>query len=160
MPDIYGFNAQHRGIGLVTARDMILRVSTADGTTLGDEYLVQNVSIQYNQPIQTIRELSTPNGYYHALPPQGVSSLSRIVGSRSIKTVLGSTGSGIWVAPNENEQNANTGRTVTVSPVTGKSGPTYVMQGCIIENYSLNMDANSSLLVESVQIRFGLMEEK
>ena len=151
--DIFGFDAEYRGIGLVTARNMVLVVAGSTENTRGD-YLVQNVAINYQQPIQIIRELSTGNAYYHALPPQGTVSIGRIVGQRPITILLGTPGQNVWKAPDGQEQ-GNQSRTVILKSKSNVPGPTYKMFGCIVENFSGSTDANSSFVQENVVIRFG-----
>lgn len=150
--DVYGFNAEYKGIQLVTAKEMKLVVADSDAS--GEEYLIQNVSISYQQPVQLIREISSGNGYYNAYPPQGMLGIERIIGEKPISAVLGSTGKGIWTTPKVGDT-AN--RTIKLMPLDGKPGPKYTLEGCIITNVSINVDANRSLLPESVQIRFGKM---
>lgn len=157
--DLFGYDAQYKGIGLITAKNMILKVagSSTRGTT--GEYLVQNVAINYQQPIQIIREISTGNAYYHALPPQGSLSIARIVGRRSIALLLGPPGTGVWTVPGAGEDEGGESRLAVLESRQGQGGLSYKMYGCITENFTANADANSSFVQESVVLRFGKMSE-
>lgn len=159
--DVYNFNAEYKSAKIVTARNMILTVG-GQGTPSQGDYLVQNVTISYQQPINLIREISTGNAYYHALPPQGSMSIGRIVGKSPITAVLGAPGQGIWVAPNSTSNtgfNADeVGRIVVLQPLAGQQGPKYSMFGCIVETFGASTDANGSLVQSNVTVRFGRLD--
>jgi hypothetical protein len=153
--DIYGFDAEYKGVGILTAKNMKLIVSGGGSTTdkVG-EYLVQNVNVMYQQPVQILRELSSANAYYHTMPPQGSITIGRIVGKRPITALLGPAASGVWTCPKQGE--TTDGRLITLTTFK-TTGPKYTMYGCIVESFSSTTDANSSFVQENVSIRFGKM---
>lgn len=157
--DVFKFNARFNGGKIVQAKEMKLTVAGAENNST--DYLVQNVSIQYGRPIQTLRELSTPNMYYHTLPPAGTVSIGRIVGRTPITSILGASASGIWTAPSslEGESNAAVAsRVVQLKRIAGGSNsPTYTMEGCIVQALSAATDVNGNFVQESVTIIFGKM---
>ena len=152
--DIFGFDAEYRGVGLITAKDMVLKIEGRSTEGTQGDYLVQNVAISYQQPIQIIRELSTGNAYYHALPPQGTISFGRIVGKGPITKLLGPPGQGIWKAPQAGEGDEK--REISLTRIGGQQ-PAYRMYGCIAENFSGSTDANSSFVQENIVVRFGML---
>ena len=154
--DIFKYNAEYSGAKVITASKMILTVNGP--ATSKKDYLVQNVTIQYSRPIQSIRELSSGNIYSLGLPPIGNLSVGRIVGETPITSVLGPPGEGIFTTPGNSSSSDTDARLVTLSPVGGAKGPTYKCYGCVVESYNVNTDANAQLVQEAVTIRFGLLE--
>ncbi len=154
--DVYGFNANYSGVELLSAKEMELVVSNSN--TSGTSFLIQNVSLNYQQPIQTIRELGSADAYYIGQPPVGNLSIERIVGSEKITKLLGAFGSGLWTIPSSGSSTSTNNRIVTIKPLKGMTGTSYKMFGCIVTTFGNTMNANSSLVQDSIQIMFGSLE--
>lgn len=153
--DVYNFNAVYKNIGLVQSKEMMLTIAD---NKIAAEYLLQNVSFSYQQPVQVVREIGSSNGYYLAYPPIGNLTASRIIGKRPITDYLGTPGQGIFTVPSNGGSSEGTGRLAILSPIMGVKGPIYRMHGCIVMNISFNGDANRFIVQEDVQIKFGMLE--
>lgn len=145
MRDIYSYNAEYSNKKIITSSEMMLFVN--GGATTNVEYLIQSVSIQYNQPAGALGELGSGNRYWTTGAPMGSISVDRIIGSKPLTAVFGATAKGIWVP--------SSGVTCELKPVEGGTGPTYTCYGCIITQLGLDVSTQGGYCRERVSIQFG-----
>lgn len=150
--DIYGNEVYYTANKIVSAHKMILTVEGQTATTVGA--LVQNVAIQYSQPVQIIREVGSTNYYYFSQLPQGSVSFGRLVAvDKTILDVLpralNGTTQNIWKVPDEGETSPQ------VILRSTEYNLKYIMNQCIVENLGINTDINAMFVQEQVVIRFG-----
>lgn len=151
MTDIFGRKTEFGQGKFNTADAMVLKV--ASGGETGKEYLVQQVAIQFNQPLNRIYEISSPNVYFAPGRPVGTCQLGKIVGAHGIEAVLGTAGSGVWTTDGE-----VSGKVMSFYKKGGNSGAyhlSYIMTGAVAESYSVTTDANALLLQETASLQFA-----
>ena len=153
--DIYGNDVNYASTSIITAHKMLLTIEGQDISSIGA--LVQNIAIQYAQPVQIIREVGSKNYYYFSQLPQGSVSFGRLVATdRTILDILPSrvagTGKNIWEVPDEGEQSPKLSlRSIEDNRVQ------YEMFQCIVESFGVNVDVNAQFVQEQVVIRFGAL---
>lgn len=152
MTDIFGRNTEFRQGNFVTADTMVLRV--ASGGTSGQEFLVQQVAIQFNQPLNRIYEISSPYVYFAPGRPVGTCQLGRIIGSKTITEILGTEGQGVWSTEGDVDQKMMTFFKKTNGSNAGYQ-LSYVMTGTVCESYAVATDANGLLLQENISLQFA-----
>jgi len=164
MPDIYGKNVQYKNTGLVTADEMILTIQGGGTTTAGqtsNQFLVQSVIIQYNQPVNRVFEIGSSFVYFAPGRPIGNLQIGRIVGSKLITALLGQTGTGVWTAA---AAEAAGDKTVTFRKGSAAGGSIsggndadvqLHITGLIIESYGFQTDANGTLCQENISGQFA-----
>jgi len=155
MADIFGKDDKYSNSNVTTADQVTLKAGKITTNSLEkDEYLVQNIAIQYSQPIQVLNEIGSNKRYLLQSKAQGTCRIGRIVGAKTIEAIFGKFGGDIWTAEADDDK----GRTITVATGTKKGntgkGFSYVMTGCIVESYSLAVDTNGNMCQEDVNIRF------
>ena len=151
--DIFGKEQKHVPIDFVTSDLMILRVGLIEP---GEEYLVQTVSFQYNQPINRLYEIGSANAYFAHGRSIGTLQIGRIIGEKLITELMGPVGTGVWST--DLSKGAPGSRTIVLK----KKGNTnqganlqYIFLGAIIESYGAAMDANGMLVQENVTMQYG-----
>ena len=155
--DIYGNEHNYVGNSIITAHEMVMSIaggSSAGGSVTAKGALVQNVTIQYSQPVQIIREVGSKNYYYYTQLPQGTVSFGRLVAhDSSILDLLPREDSGpnIWKVPGPLQENP----LVELRALSG--GLRYLMKQCIVESIGINVDSNAQFVQEQIAIRFGSM---
>ena len=126
------------------ARSETMVVSTDSGT-IG---LAQNVSINYNQPLQRVYELGTSKTFMVSGRTQGNASIGRIIGeNETLPTVLG-----------EDFFKVDGGKGGTLVLKDQASGTTLTCIGCYVSGYSTSTDANGSIVTEQITIDFQSLE--
>jgi len=164
MPDIFGKSTQYKGTNLVTADEMVLTVGTSGGGGALTEYLVQNVVIQYNQPLNRLYEIGSPYVYFAPGRPMGTAQIGRIIGSQVITGILGAPGQGVWTtkveAGGEAARTATFRRVASTTPgIVHRSGTginlNFRLTGFIIESWGVSTDANGMLVQENVSAQFA-----
>jgi len=151
MADIFGKETKFRPANFVTADAMILIIS--GGGRSAAEYLVQQVSIQFNQPLNRVYEIGSANVYFAPGRPVGTVQLGRIVGAQSITALLGEAGSGVWTT----DGNVNS-HMLTFFKRGGNVGAyhlSYIITGAVVDGYSSQTDANSLLVQETASLQFA-----
>lgn len=158
MPDIFGRIDQVFGGGLsADSMFMFWPALLAQGGGVG--LLVQNVSLQYAQPVRRIFELgpgTTVNGahaqytYYVVGRPEGTFQMARIFGFAAIsKAFYEAYGSPCNETPG-----------ITLSSSAGCNGQdngafaVWTLEGCIINGIAMNASAQEMLIQESVSMMF------
>lgn len=154
--DVFGQQNNHTGNSIITAHTMILTVETATNLTLGA--LIQNVVIQYSQPINVIREIGSKNFYYFAQPPRGSVQFGRIVAEdKIIFDVLPRDAKTVWNTPAPGQQNPKISLKSTAS--SGNSIQ-YDLYQCLVDNLGVTIDSQSSFIQENVSLTFGSLQIK
>lgn len=159
--DIYGHKIESGTATILTGKDYLMTVSSGAQKN-GVEYLIQGISIQYQQSATPIYEIGSGNAYTHTRPPQGQIQIERIIGSKSIEEIFGESGNGIWDLSTKEDIK------ITIAPmgnVNGnakgqKNGPRFIMHGCSLVQYSVSGSAQLDMFQESATITFALCEEK
>jgi hypothetical protein len=156
--DLYGKNTQFGDTSILTAD--IMKMSVAGGGNIEQGFLVQNVTIQYNQPLNRIYEIGTNLVYFAPGRSIGTMQMGRIVGKEPITGIFGATGSGIWTTKGIGQA----ARVILLSSIgtTGGSADapavTFKVNGAVIESYGFATDANGLLVQENVTIQFAGLE--
>lgn len=153
--DIYGNDVSYTTTGLIKASDLLLTVEGMNVATIGA--LIQNVALQYSQPVQVIREIGSRNYYYFAQLPQGSISISRLVSAdKRIVDILPKNvnGMNIWEVPDEGQESPQMGLRAV------KSGQLYyVMHQCIVESLGVTVDVSAQFVQQQLVIRFGSLSD-
>ncbi len=165
MADIFGKDQKYAATNILTAD--IMRLKVGDLAT-GAEYLVQNVQIQYNQPINRIFEIGSSNVYFAPGRSVGSLQIGRIIGKESLVAVLGPVGTGVWTTNVEQGDAASRTLTFANTAPPGEGGAlggfedaiAWIISGGVVESYGLGADANGLLVQENVQIQFAGLEFK
>lgn len=152
MADIFGKKQQYKQTSFVTTDFMVLKVGNLK---TGVEYLIQDINLQYSQPLNPLPEIGSSYLYFVPTRPMGNFSINRVVGKYPITAVFGPTGQGPWSSLNPDDN-----KSVMFYKIDSGGGIalSYVMTGFIIENYQVTGNANGLLLQESVSGRFASME--
>ena len=161
MPELFGKNQTYKATNIVTADEMSLIVGDGVDQLASGEFLVQNVSIQYNQPLNRLFEIGTSFVYFAPGRAIGSLQMGRIVGRKSLQSILGPVGSGIWTA--DLSRGGPGSRTLTFrnrgGGLAGGGLPiTYIVTGAVVESYGLATDANGLLVQENVAMQFAGLE--
>jgi len=152
--DLFGNEVNYSANSIITAHNMLLTVEGQSITTIGA--LVQNVTIQYSQPIQIIREVGSKNYYYFAQPPQGSVSFGRLVAQdKTILDILPKSTKNIWEVPKEGQQSPQ----INLKSVDNDNVK-YELYQCIVESLGINTDVNAAFVQEQIVVRFGSMQIK
>lgn len=154
MPDIFGRQQDFKATSFVTSDLMVLKVGKLDTKSV-TEFLVQGVSVQFNQPLNRLYEIGSGFVYYAPGRALGTCQISKIVGNKPITALLGDPAQGIWVTGNENDSDAHTLSFFTKSNSSTTLKLKYVMTGAIVEGYSMNTDANGLLIQETVSLQIA-----
>lgn len=152
--DIYGSNVNYTSTSMLTAHKLIMTISS-NGKSLAGA-LVQNVVIQYAQPIIVIREVGSTNFYYFAQPPQGSVTFGRlVVENKRIFDLLPKQAGGatVWNVPKKGQNNP----TIILRSSTPDSNVEYKLNQCIVSNLGINVNSDSSYVQEQVAMTFGSM---
>ena len=155
MPDIFGKRQDYVPMDFTTSDLMILRVGVIEP---GDEYLVQNIAFQYNQPLNRLYEIGSAKVFFANGRPIGTMQLGRIIGQKHITELLGKTGQGVW-STDLSKGNASA-RTIIFKKRGGQNRGAqiqFVMTGAVVESYGYATDANGLLSQENVSLQFGGM---
>lgn len=156
--DIYGHKIEKGTATILTGKDYLMTVSSSSAQKSGVEYLIQGISIQYQQSATPIYEIGSGNAYTHTRPPQGQIQIERIIGSKSIEEIFGESGKGIWDLSTKEDIK------ITIAPIGNangqKNGPRFIMHGCSLVQYSVSGSAQLDMFQESATITFALCEEK
>jgi hypothetical protein len=150
MQDIFNRKTEFGQGNFVTADAMVLKVMSGGATE--KEYLVQQVAIQFNQPLNRIYEIGSPFVYFAPGRPVGTCQLGRIVGAHSITKVLGPEATGVWTTEGE------VGEKVMKFFKKGSGAGyalSYIMTGAVCESYAVATDANGLLLQENVSLQYA-----
>ena len=153
MPDIFGKDQKYVPMDFTTADLMILQVGLIPP---GEEYLVQNVAFQYNQPLNRIYEIGTSNVYFANGRSIGTVQIGRIVGQKHITDLLGPTGQGVWST--DLSKGTPASRTILFKKKGGVNQGAnlqFVLTGCVCESYGGATDANGLLFQENISMQFG-----
>jgi hypothetical protein len=145
MTDIFGLKTEFGDTQILTADFLTLRVGGTDTTRKG--FLVQNVTLQYNQPLNRVYEVGTGLVYFAPGRAIGTMQLGRIIGDRPLSGMIPEA-QGIWTAREKGN------RTVTLKS-TGTVPMTISISGAVIESYGFAADANGLLVQENVTIQFA-----
>ncbi len=148
MPDIFGKETKYKSTTFVTSENLKLTVSS--GGNVQEEYLVQNISLQYNQPVNRLFEIGTSNIYFAPGRPLGSFQIGRIIGKYPITAIFGNFGEGIWSTDNRQDGAG----TITLSSSIGNN-VNYTLSGCVVEAYALASGANDLLIQENVTGQFA-----
>lgn len=152
--DVYNMTSQSTSTTMVKAQEMKLDV--VNGGMEGA--LVQNVSLSYNQNVQTIREFGSTNYYYFAQPPSGQLNISRLVAKdKSIVDVfpIDDGSSSMWHPPQGSGQVCPD---ITLSSLNSQNNVKYILRQCIITNLGGSISADGVFLQESLSIMFMSLE--
>ena len=153
MADIYGKNQKYVPMDFTTADIMILQVGLIPP---GDEYLVQNVAFQYNQPLNRLYEIGSANVYFANGRPIGTLQIGRIVGQRHISELLGPPGQGVWST--DLSKGTPAARTIIFKKRGGGNlgaNLQYIITGAVVESYGVATDANGLLVQENISMQYG-----
>jgi len=153
MPDIFGKNQKYTPLDFTTSDLMVLQVGLIPP---GDEYLVQNVAFQYNQPLNRIYEIGSSKVFFANGRSIGTLQIGRIVGQKHIIELLGPPGVGVWST--DLSKGTPASRTVLFKKRGGGNlgaNLQYVLTGCIVESYGVATDANGLLVQENVSMQFA-----
>lgn len=157
--DLYGKPQQWAAAGLQTSDKMHLRVANSTVDDKGDlEFLVQNVAIQYNRPVNNIYEIGSNKVFFGPTRASGTFQIGRIVGERLITDLIGAAGTGMWNGEPSDKKDTATSSSRTMCFVSTKEGTAklnFKLTGCIIESYGIATDANGLLIQENVSGRFA-----
>ena len=145
MADI--FNKKVEVAGGPIARSETMIVSTDSGGTIG---LAQNVSINYNQPLQRVYELGTSKTFMVSGRTTGSASIGRIIGeNQTLPTVLGEAFFNV---------DGEKGGVLILKDIASET--TLTCSGCYVSGYSTSTDANGSIVTEQITIDFQSLETK
>ncbi len=160
--DIFGANSTSSGASVISAHEMVMTVGGTNAFTT--QALIQNVTIQYTQGVQIIRELGSKNYYYYAQLPSGTLSFQRLVSrSKSITKIFDpKVKNSIWRVPSAGVSSSTNPPIVLTHNPGGsavKGGAIkYTLKQCIITNFGMNTSAEGSFVQENIQLKFGSME--
>ncbi len=154
MADIYGKDPRFSSIDFATADEMILQVGLQKPA---DEYLIQNVAIQYNQPLNRVYEVGSSKVFLISGRPVGTVQIGKIIGEKTIESLFGKSGTGIWSTSGQAYEKVLVfkKRTKIASPDKIYSQLAYIVTGATIDGYSMATDANGLLIQENVSIQFA-----
>ena len=155
--DLYGKQTQFGDTGILTAD--VMKMSVPGGGDVEQGFLVQNVTIQYNQPLNRIYEIGSNLVYFAPGRSIGTMQMGRIIGGEPIDSIFGTTGEGVWTTRGVGQD----GRVILLSsvgtaPDTGAPSVTFRVNGAVIESYGFATDANGLLVQENVTIQFAGLE--
>lgn len=155
MTDIYGKNTEFGKTTILTADVMQMTVLGKQAVKAG--FLVQNITLQYNQPLNRIYEIGSNRVYFAPGRSIGSMQLGRIIGAAQISTLLGAAGSGVWTTDNINagDRLINLRGTKAGTPAVTVG---YKITGAVVESYGFATDANGLLVQENVTIQFAGLE--
>ena len=168
--DIFGKEQEHSNTELVTSDQMTLMLPRRKGSstnTSAVEMLVQNVQIQYSQPVNKINEIGSGNSYFAPNRSVGSCTIGRIIGAKSIKSLLGVSGAGIWTTDNVDSSGVSTTsgertllffRKIKESVSNETSTLCFRLTGCVIETYAVSTNANGHVVQENVSMQFAGLE--
>lgn len=149
--DVYGKTQDYGNSRILTADVMLLSIGSL-GTPA--QYLIQNINLQYNQPVNRVFEVGSSLVFFAPGRSIGSLQIGRIVGTGSIVDVVGKTGTGIWTTDPDQEHSI-----LLQSVGGGLGGFTQVVKwqitGAVIEGYGVATDANGLLVQESIQMQFA-----
>ena len=152
MPDIYGKNTKYGNNVLTTTNTMKLIASNGGDMV---EYLVQQVAIQYNQPLNRIYEIGSDFVYFAPGRAVGSCQIGRIIGETLITDLLGNAGEGMWKPGTDADDHTMIFTDNGDGSFESISRVHYKLTGCIVESYSVAGDANGMLMQENVTIQFA-----
>jgi len=160
MADIYGKNTEFGKTSILTADVMSIIVEGGLGKD-ATGFLIQNVTVQYNQPLNRIYEIGSNKVYFAPGRSIGSMQLGRIIGQNTISKVLGPTGTKLWTT-----QDITAGdRHITLKGTSTFGGGCavtveYKISGAVVESYGFAADANGLLVQENVTIQFASLNFK
>lgn len=143
--DIYGQNNSNQGTKLITSHEMLMTISGNNKTLAG--ILIQNISINYSQPVQIIREVGSKNFYSFAFPSTGVLTIGRLTAKDN--KFIDIFPESIRFVPGPGRSNPN----IELRSTDG-SNIGYVLRQCITENFTGSTDANGMFFQQNVTIKF------
>jgi hypothetical protein len=149
MTDIYGKETEFGNTTILTADGISMNVLGKDAVATG--FLVQNITLQYNQPLNRIYEIGSNRVYFAPGRSVGSMQLGRIIGAAPITTLLGESGTGVWTTAGI----AAGDRTITLVGTKAGLRVQYKITGAVIESYGFSTDANGILVQENVTIQFA-----
>ena len=153
MSDIYGKTVNQTNTSFATSDTMVLKVGSHENA---EEFLVQNIAIQYNQALNRIYEIGTSNVYFAPGRTIGSMQIGRIIGKKKITEILGKEGEGVWNPNDTNKQNV-ANRTIQFYH-KGDNTPAFTIKGAIVESYSVQTNAQGMLIYENVSLQFASLE--
>ena len=160
MSDIFGKETKFGNTSILTADVLTLSVAGKDTTQKG--FLVQNVTLQYNQPLNRIYEVGSEYVYFAPGRPIGSMQIGRIIGVQPLSQLI-PAGTGIWSAkdPNAGDRQITLKRQPGTIPggIAGALVPalTISISGAVIESYGFAADANGLLVQENITIQFAAL---
>ena len=158
MSDIFGKETKFGDTSILTADVLILSVAGKNTTQKG--FLVQNVTLQYNQPLNRIYEVGSEYVYFAPGRPIGSMQIGRIIGNQPLSQLI-EAGTGIWTAkdPNAGDRQITLTRQGLPGVIAGALVPalTISISGAVIESYGFAADANGLLVQENITIQFAAL---
>lgn len=164
MPEIFGrvpldfgggFAADAANIFFGTFSPDIAGNLTAPAST-GTGLLVQNIGIQYQQPINRIFEIGGAYAYYVAGRPQGNMTLGRIVGPRPISVAFYIVFGDVCLGP-VTTMFFGAAQGCTARPVLGVGTPNqfmFAINGSLLQSIGLSVAAQDMIVNEQLQFMF------
>ena len=160
---LFGKATTYKATNIVTSDEMVLKMgSQQDART---EFLIQNVSIQYNQPITRLFEIGTSYVYFAPGRSLGSFQVGRIIGRYAVTEIFGQPGTGPWTTDlrtgDAQSRTLTFVRRATIGPGVNANNTdqglnlNYILNGCVIESYSVATDANGLLVQENVSGQFA-----
>ena len=135
--DIFGSTSTQSTTTVIRADQMIL--SLGNGDTINA--MLQNITISYSRPMQTLREIGSKNYYYVSTPSQGQLSIARLVSES--KKILDIIGDNAWAL----------NRGGVTATLTG-GGLTYTLHNCVVSSFVFSAPAEAKYVQEQVSITF------
>ncbi len=151
MADVFGKNTKFADHNILTADTLLLNIAGKDTNVPG--FLVQNITLQYNQPLNRIYEVGSEFVYFSPGRPIGSIQIGRIIGQQPFSKFISTGPKTIWSAKGVSKSN----RTITLKKTPNSTGPniTIIITGAIVESYGFAADANGLLVQENVAIQFA-----
>lgn len=147
MTQMFGATVTNVSTALMKANECQLLVSGKGNMA---KALVQNVSIQFSEPIQLIREIGSNNVYQLSQPPAGQLSIGRFVAKdKTILDIFPIEGTSVWNAGD------NPSFTLTsISNATSELPNVYTLKNVICNSIGVNVDAEGGFVQEQLSFTF------
>lgn len=148
MPDIFG-RAPSPFAGAFSADSSTLSLAGIDQALS----LVQQLSINYTQPVNTLFEIGSNNRYYVVGRTTGQMQMGRIIGPTVVSTALLQRLGNVCSAGNR-DLTMTLGNSACTGTGTGKS-VTLMAKACVATMIGYSMQSQDMLINEQLQIIFG-----
>ena len=155
--DIYGRQFDFGGAFSSDATTLTFPGLLNGGSAKG--FLIQNVDINYSQPINKLFELGSPNVYYMAGPASGACRISRMIGEKDLTiTFLQQFGNACAINATSNtiDIGMSGGCRRGLAQTTTK-GVNVRAHFCLVRDFTIGFQINTALVTNGIVFEIGAL---